>query len=53
MILEDGEVGTVTSVSSGDLLAADSGIVEIINISDPTNPVTYYEEEWHHLESFE
>jgi len=53
MIMEDGEIGTVTSISKDDLFSVDQGMVDIIDISDPKRPLRYFNSVWDELPSFE
>ena len=50
IIDEDGNVLHAVTISSEDLEAADMGILDIIDISDPTHPLRYLDEGWCSLE---
>ncbi len=53
VITEDGLVGSMKSVSSDDLSSANDGLLDIIDISNPEKPVTYYDGKWNILETLE
>lgn len=46
MIFEDGEMKSVEEVGSDDLNAADSGCIDLVDITDPHNPTRYISGEW-------
>lgn len=50
IIFEDGSMSYSATISSGELEAADDGILDIIDISDPTHPLRYFDEGWCSLE---
>lgn len=53
-IFEDGEIKKSGAIPCGDdLQNVDNGILDIIDISDPRNPLQYYNGDWHDLESAE
>jgi hypothetical protein len=43
----DGEIFKIDELDDGVLPAADDGIVDVVDISDPLNPLHYYGQEWH------
>lgn len=47
IILEDGEVRKTSEVTSQDKKICDWGYIEIIDITDPEAPTTYYQDKWH------
>lgn len=51
-IFEDGTVNKTKTLSDGDLSSADDGFIDIIDISNPIEPKTYYSGQWHDLEEY-
>tara|TARA_R110000850_G_scaffold261268_1_gene389310 strand:- start:142 stop:315 length:174 start_codon:yes stop_codon:yes gene_type:complete len=50
IIFEDGSMSYSVTISSEELEAADDGILDIVDISDPTHPLRYFDEGWCSLE---
>tara|TARA_R110000851_G_scaffold188259_1_gene338287 strand:+ start:231 stop:404 length:174 start_codon:yes stop_codon:yes gene_type:complete len=50
IIFEDGSMSYSATISSEELEAADDGILDIVDISDPTHPLRYFDEGWCSLE---
>jgi len=50
IIFEDGNMVHAVTISSGDLEAADMGVLDIVDIRDPTHPLRYFDEGWYSLE---
>jgi hypothetical protein len=50
MIFEDGEMKSAESVGSDDLDAADSGVVDLVDTTDPFRPLRYFNSEWVEIE---
>ena len=48
-VFEDGSVGKSKEFADEDKESVDAGILEVIDISNPDNPVTYYNNKWHDL----
>ena len=49
-IFEDGSAEKSQIFTEGDKISVSEGILEVIDISEPNKPVTYYNETWHDLE---
>lgn len=52
LILEDGEIMKIFSVSDDEKQAADDGMCDIIDISGP-EPLCYYKGEWNEIKNSE
>ncbi|MBD1589743.1 hypothetical protein [Pseudomonas typographi] len=50
MIFEDGEIKSAEEVGIDDTQAADDGLLDLIDISDPFNPTRYSGGEWKSVE---
>ncbi|MBD1602519.1 hypothetical protein [Pseudomonas typographi] len=50
MIFEDGEIKSAEEVGIDDTQAADDGLLDLIDISDPFNPTRYWGGEWKSVE---
>ncbi|WP_238938739.1 hypothetical protein, partial [Pseudomonas typographi] len=50
MIFEDGEIKSAEEVGIDDTQAADDGLLDLIDISDPFNPTRYLGGEWKSVE---
>ncbi len=50
-IFEDGEVFKAKYITEGDFDSVDTGILDIIDITDANNPVMYEYGEWHEVEA--
>ena len=46
LIFDDFSVKKVTALTEGDYHACDDGYLELINITDPKNPLIYEDSEW-------
>lgn len=49
LIFEDGHVAKANVVTESDLDACDQGVLDVVDISDPSNPKRYDASEWHPL----
>ncbi len=52
MILESGAKWKSEYFSEEDKKAADDGVLEVIDISRPENPMEYYDDGWHEIDVF-
>jgi hypothetical protein len=52
MILESGAKWKSAYFSEEDKKAADDGVLEVIDISRPENPMEYYDDGWHEIDVF-
>lgn len=53
-ISEDGDIKRRTTVTDADIAAAEAGVLDIINISVPNNPVRYdHDGHWELIESWD
>ena len=50
-IYEDGDTRKGTQVQEGDFVDADTGILDIIDISNPLDPNRYFQGEWVKIEN--
>lgn len=48
-IFEDGSSRYMQVVEDEDLQSADDGLLEVIDISTPSDPLTYYDGQWNQL----
>ena len=46
IIFEDGQIFQQEELDSGILPAAESGYVDVLDITDPTHPLRYFDEGW-------
>lgn len=46
VIFEDGSMQHMTQLDVGTLFAADDGLVEVVDISNPEHPLRYFDEGW-------
>lgn len=49
-IFEDGSVKAGDIIQDGDLMAAENGILDIIDIRKPDEPKQYFDGEWQDVE---
>ena len=50
-IYEDGDTRKGSKVQEGDFMAADDGIFDIFDISNPLDPKRYFQGEWEKIEN--
>jgi hypothetical protein len=50
-MLDDGEIRRGSVIQEGDLSACDDGILDIVDISNPDNPLRYFDGKWQELEA--
>lgn len=53
LIFEDGEMKTAENVNDDCLQAADAGFLDIVETTDPFNPLRRFNGEWVEIESVE
>ncbi|WP_327440304.1 hypothetical protein [Pseudomonas donghuensis] len=53
MIFEDGEIKNAEDVSDADLQAADDGVLDIVDISEPFTPKRRFNGDWVEVESID
>jgi len=51
IILEDSEIGKVSTLEDGDLEACEAGLIDIVDLSGEM-PREYYAGEWHDIMDF-
>lgn len=51
MIFEDGEIKSAEDVSDDDLQAADDGVLDIMDVSEPFTPKRRFDGDWVEVES--
>lgn len=51
MIFEDGEIKSAEDVSDADLQAADDGVLDIVDVSEPFTPKRRFNGDWVEVEN--
>lgn len=51
LILEDGDVRKSETIDDGELMAAEDGYLDIIDLALHDNPLRYFDGKWQEIES--
>ena len=52
VIFENGSMQHMVELEDGLLSAADDGLVEVVDISNPEQPLRYFDGEWYSLDLY-
>ena len=50
MIHESGDMVRIAELTESDIVAADDGVVDLLDVSEANNPKRYNEGDWHEIE---
>lgn len=51
IIFEDGEIQSTTTAGEDLLQGADDGLLDVLDVSDSSNPLRYWDGEWQQIEA--